>query len=50
MRRSAGFGLNLLSLPPIPSHFSEHVSVSTLFEGRGIKLTDGLPATDSGAL
>jgi hypothetical protein len=49
MRRSAGFGLNLPSLPPIPSHFSEHVSVSTLFEGRGIELVDGLLATDSGA-
>jgi hypothetical protein len=34
MRRSAGFGLNLPSLPPISSHFSEHVSMSTLFDGR----------------
>jgi hypothetical protein len=33
MRMSAGFGLNLRSWPPIPSHFSEHVS-STLFDGR----------------
>jgi hypothetical protein len=34
MRRSAGFGLNIPSLPDIPSHFSEHVSMSTLFDGR----------------
>jgi hypothetical protein len=34
MRRSAGFGLNLPSLSPISSHFSEHVRMSTLFDGR----------------
>src|SRR5208282_6603089 len=38
MRRSAGFGLNLPGLSPIPSHFLEHVRISTPFDGRGIKL------------
>jgi len=38
MRRSAGFGLNLPNLTPIPSYFLEHVSKRTLFDGRGIKI------------
>jgi hypothetical protein len=50
MRRSARFGLNLPSLTPIPSYFLEHVSTRTLFDGRGIKLIDGLPTTNSGVL
>jgi hypothetical protein len=50
MRRSAGFGLNLPSFTPIPSHFLEHVSMRTLFDGGGIKLIDGPPATNSGVL
>jgi hypothetical protein len=33
MRRSAGFGLNLPCLTPIPSHFLEHVRMRTPFDG-----------------
>jgi hypothetical protein len=30
MRRSAGFGLNLPGLSPIPSHFLEHVRMTAV--------------------
>jgi hypothetical protein len=50
MRRSAGLGLNLPCLTPVPSHFLEHVRMRTPCDGRGIKLIDGLPTTNSGVL
>jgi hypothetical protein len=50
MRRRAGFGLNLPCFTPIPSHFLEHVRMRSPFDGRGIKLIDRLPATNSGVL
>jgi hypothetical protein len=50
MRRSAGFGLNLPSLTPIPSHFLEHVRMRTQFYGGGIKLIDGVPTANSSVL